>query len=84
MSIILITAVWLQAGPMVQTTPMDSVQTCRVAAEAVMDIISNLAETNLNAPHKPLRREGGTTSNEWHLYSATVGRQVASARCVGN
>ena len=83
MPFILITAVWLQAGPIVQATPMNSAQTCRAAAMAVMDSVSNLAETNLSGPHKPLRRDGGTNSNEWHLYSASVGRQVASARCIG-
>ena len=69
---------------MVQVTPMDSVQTCRTAAMAVIESIYNLAETNLTGPHRPLKRDGGPDSNEWRLYTASIGRQVASARCLGN
>ena len=82
MKAILIIVSWIQSGPFVQVQPVESMQTCQIAAQATSHMIAGQASSNLSSPHRDLTLKIYKKTGELRLLTGTLGREVARISCV--
>ena len=78
--ILLITSVWLQGAPLIQTLPMTTLAQCIDAAENTVAIVRSQAMSNMIGGAGDLQLSRDDKTHDWRLATGTVGREVEIGR----
>jgi hypothetical protein len=65
MNAVLITVIWLQSAPVLQTQPMESIGVCVASARAAVQMIAQQATSNMTGGHAALQLAYDEKKMEW-------------------
>lgn len=82
MNVVLISIIWLQGSPVLQTQPLASVRQCMAVAEAAIQMVQEQAATNLSGGHNALQLAHDAKTNVWTLQTGITGREMARFQCL--
>jgi len=82
LSALLISIIWLQGSPMLQTQPLVSEKQCVTVAEATIQMIQGQALTNMTGGNNQLKVVHDEKLNMWTLSTGFVGREMVRLQCV--
>jgi len=82
MNAFLISIIWLQGSPVMQTQAVTSSRQCTALAEAAIQMVQEQAATNMTGGHSELQIAHDAKTNSWTVKTGITGREMARFQCL--
>lgn len=82
MNIFLISIIWLQGSPVLQTQPLASIHQCTALAQAAVQMVQGQATSNMTSGHSELQIAHDAKTNSWTVKTGIIGREMARFQCL--